>query len=136
MPNVIKLNDDQYYEAHYTCCTFNTRWQNTRKGLTRIQIAPCCKTNFAEDWSSYWFYVKVDMSAIPDYNGSANSFSTPTEALIAISTTSYNHRAVSIRNCENMFHLGSTIVGGHDLIEEFIAANVWPISHGWPPLKS
>jgi hypothetical protein len=55
VPDVIKLNDSQYYEAHYTCCTFNTRRQNTRKGLTRIQIAPCCKTNFAEDWSSYWF---------------------------------------------------------------------------------
>jgi hypothetical protein len=36
MPDVIKLNDGQYYEAHYTCCTFNTRRQNTRKGLTRI----------------------------------------------------------------------------------------------------
>jgi hypothetical protein len=53
VPVVIKRNDCQYYEAHYTCCTFNTRRQNTRKGLTRIQIAPCCKTNFAEDWSSY-----------------------------------------------------------------------------------
>jgi hypothetical protein len=32
-----------------------------------------------------------------------------------------------------MFHVASTIVGGRDLIEEFVAANVWPISHGWPP---
>jgi hypothetical protein len=110
MPDVIKLNDGQYYEAHYTCCTFNTRRQNTRKGLTRIQIAPCCKTNFAEDWSSYWFYLKIDMSAIPDYNGLANPFSTPIEALTAISTALYNQRAVGIRNCESMFHLASTIV--------------------------
>jgi hypothetical protein len=67
-PDIIKLDDGQHYEAHYTCCTFNTRRQNTRKGLTRIQIAPCCKTNFSEDWSSYWFYVKVDMSKIPGYD--------------------------------------------------------------------
>jgi hypothetical protein len=53
MPVVIKLSDGQYYEAHYTCCTFITRRKNTRKGLRRIQIAPCSKTNFAEDWSSY-----------------------------------------------------------------------------------
>jgi hypothetical protein len=32
-----------------------------------------------------------------------------------------------------MFHLASTIVGGRDLIEEFVAANIWPISHGWAP---
>jgi hypothetical protein len=30
-PGVIKLNDGQYYESHYSCCTFNTRRQNTRK---------------------------------------------------------------------------------------------------------
>jgi hypothetical protein len=40
VPNVIKVNDGQFYEAHYACCTFNTRRQNTRRGITRIQIAP------------------------------------------------------------------------------------------------
>jgi hypothetical protein len=23
--DILKLDDGQYYEAHYTCCTFNTR---------------------------------------------------------------------------------------------------------------
>jgi hypothetical protein len=46
---IIKLDDGQYYEAHYTCCTFNKRRKNSWKGLTRIQITPCCKTNFSED---------------------------------------------------------------------------------------
>jgi hypothetical protein len=32
-----------------------------------------------------------------------------------------------------MFHLASTIVGGRDLIEEFVATNIWPIFHGWAP---
>jgi hypothetical protein len=27
--DIIKLDDGQYYEAHYTCCTFNTRRQNS-----------------------------------------------------------------------------------------------------------
>jgi hypothetical protein len=73
------------------------------------------------------------MSAIPDYDGPANPFSTPIEALTTISTASYNHRAVGIQNCESMFHLASTIVGGRDLIKEFVAANIWPISHCWAP---
>jgi hypothetical protein len=60
------------------------------------------------------------MSAIPEYNGLANPFSTPIEALTSA-------KAVGIRNCESMFHLASTIVGGRDLIEEFVAANIWPI---------
>jgi hypothetical protein len=52
-PDVIKVDDGQFYEAHYTCCTFNIHRQNTRKGIMRIHIALCCKTNFTEDWSSY-----------------------------------------------------------------------------------
>jgi hypothetical protein len=45
IPEVIKVSDGQFYQAQHACCTFNTRRQNTRKGITRIQIAPCCKTN-------------------------------------------------------------------------------------------
>jgi hypothetical protein len=52
-PKIIKLSDGQYRESHFSCCTFNTRRQNTRRGLTRIQIAPCFKTNFAKDWNFY-----------------------------------------------------------------------------------
>jgi hypothetical protein len=88
VPDVIKVDDGQFYEAHYTCCTFNTRRQNTRRGITRIQIAPCCKTNFTEDWSSYWFYVKVDMSLIPSYEGPAHPLSSPIEALTGALRTS------------------------------------------------
>jgi hypothetical protein len=51
--DILKLDDGQYYKANYACCTFNTHRQNSRKGLTRIQLVPCCKTNFPKDWSSY-----------------------------------------------------------------------------------
>jgi hypothetical protein len=88
----------------------------------QIQIAPCCKTNFTKDCSSYWFYVKVDMFTIPDYEGPAHPLSSPMEALTTVCTADYNHRAVRIKSCENAFHLASTILGGRDIIEEFIAA--------------
>jgi hypothetical protein len=55
--------------------------------------------------------------------------------LTATCTASFNHRAAGIRNCESAFHLASTILGGRDLIEEFVAAEVWPISYGWAPTK-
>jgi hypothetical protein len=135
MPDVIKVDDSQFYEAHYTCFTFNTRRQNTRKGIMRIQIAPCCKTNFIEDWSSYWFYVKVDMSGIPGYEGPAHPLSSPIEALTVVCTMAYNHRAAGIRSCKNAFHLASTILGGRDIVEEFTAARIWLISYGWAPTE-
>jgi hypothetical protein len=30
--DILKLDDGQYYKAHYSCCTFNTRRQNSQKG--------------------------------------------------------------------------------------------------------
>jgi hypothetical protein len=135
VPDVIKVDDGQFYEAHYTCCTFNTRRRNTRRGITRIQIAPCCKTNFTEGWSLYWFYVKVDMSAIPGYEGLAHPLSSPIEALTAVCTAQFNHRAAGNRSSENAFHLASTILGGRDIIEEFVAARICQISYGWAPTE-
>jgi hypothetical protein len=78
---------------------------------------------------------KAHMSTILGYDGPAHPFSTPIKALTAISTASYNHLVAGIRNCESMFHLAGTIVGGCDLIKEFVAANIWLISHGWAPTK-
>jgi hypothetical protein len=31
--DIIKLDDGQYYEERYVCCTFNTHKQNSQKGL-------------------------------------------------------------------------------------------------------
>jgi hypothetical protein len=133
--DVIKVSDGQFYQAQHGCCTFNSRHQNTRKGITRIQIAPCRKTNLTDDWNSYWFYSKVDMSEVPGYTGPAHPLSCPIAPLTAVNTAEFNHRTVGIRNCESAFHLASTILGGRDIIEEFVAARVWPISSGWAPIK-
>jgi hypothetical protein len=52
-----------------------------------------------------------------------------------VNTAEFNHRAVGIRNCESAFHLASTILGGRDIIEEFAATRIWPISSGWAPIE-
>jgi hypothetical protein len=125
IPEVVKGSDGQFYHSQHACCTFNTRRQNTRKGITRIQIAPCCKTNLTDDWSSYWFYLKVNMPEL----------SCPIAPLTAVNAAEFNQGAVGIRSCESAFHLASTILGGRDIIEEFVAARVWPISSGWSPTE-
>jgi hypothetical protein len=120
IPEVVKGEDGQYYHSQHACCTFNTRRQNTRQGITRIQIAPCCNSNRTDDWRSYWFYLKVDMPKL----------SCPIAPLSAMNVAKFNQRALGIRSCENAFHLASTILGGRDITEEFVAARVWPISSG------
>jgi hypothetical protein len=71
------------------------------------------------------------MSEVPGYTGPAHPLSCLISPLKAVNTAEFNQRALGIRNCESAFHLASTIVGGRDIIEEFVAARVWPISSGW-----
>jgi hypothetical protein len=71
------------------------------------------------------------MSLIPGYEGPAHPLSSPVEALTVVCTADINHRAAGIRSCENAFHLASTILGGRDIIKEFVAARILPISYGW-----
>jgi hypothetical protein len=53
IPEVVKGEDGQFYHSQHACCTFNTRRQNTRQGITRILIAPCCKSSLTDDWRSH-----------------------------------------------------------------------------------
>jgi hypothetical protein len=73
------------------------------------------------------------MSKIPDYEGPAFPLSSPIEELTATSTAPYNHCAVGFRNCESAFHLAGIILGGRDIVEQFVVANIWSISYGWAP---
>jgi hypothetical protein len=75
------------------------------------------------------------MSKIRGYTGPAYPLCSPIEALTATCTAPYNHRAVGFRNCESAFHLAGMILGGRDIIEEFVGAEIWPISYGWAPTK-
>jgi hypothetical protein len=85
------------------------------------------------DRYSYWFYVKVDMSEVPGYDGPACPLSCSIAPLTAVNVAEFNHRAVGIRNCESAFHLANIILGGREIIEEFVGAEIWPISFGWAP---
>jgi hypothetical protein len=73
------------------------------------------------------------MSEVPGYEGPTHPLSCSIEAMTAVNTAEFNHPALGIRNCESAFHLASTILGGRDIVEEFVAAEIWPISYGWAP---
>jgi uncharacterized protein YktA (UPF0223 family) len=75
------------------------------------------------------------MSKILGYTGPAYPLYSPIEAVTATCTAPYNHRAVGFRNCENAFFLACMILGGHNVVEEFVVAETWPISHGWAPTE-
>jgi hypothetical protein len=73
------------------------------------------------------------MSRISGYTGPACPVYSLIEPVTATCTALNNVRTVGFKNCENAFFLASTILGGRDAIEEFVAAKIWLISNGWKP---
>jgi hypothetical protein len=43
----------------------------------------------------------------------------------------FNRKTPDFMTAENIFGFACRILGGHDVLEEFIAARIWPIVHGW-----
>jgi hypothetical protein len=74
------------------------------------------------------------MSDVPSYTGPAHPFSSPMAPVTAVCIASYDKRAADFESYENAFLLASTIIGGRDVIEEFVVADIWPISTDGSPL--
>jgi len=48
-----------------------------------------------------------------------------------ISQADFRRSSVGYRECLDAFTAPTDLIGGRDLIEEFVCANVWPLSDGW-----
>jgi hypothetical protein len=129
----IKLDDDKLYEAHYGCCTFNTHHKNASQKIERIQLAPCINNKWPDDWLQHWFYVKVDMAEVLGRTSAFYPFYYPMGPMNAICTATFDRKTPGFMIAENRFGFACRILGGRDVLEEFVAARIWPITHGWGP---
>jgi hypothetical protein len=51
--------DDEDKEAQYGCCTFQTRL--LAKNQAPVELALAYKNKWANRWTSYWFYVPIEV---------------------------------------------------------------------------
>ena len=45
----------------------------------------------------------------------------------------YNKRAPGFKPCVEAFMTACQVCGGRDVVEEFLASGIWPLSAGWAP---
>jgi hypothetical protein len=50
-----------------------------------------------------------------------------------ISQADFRRSRVGYKDCLDAFASAAGLIGGRDLIEIFICANIWPLSAGWDP---
>lgn len=47
----------------------------------------------------------------------------------------FNKHLPAFKDCIEAFKFACQVCGGRDLVEEFLAAKIWPLSLGWYPLE-
>jgi len=83
----------------------------------------------------YWFYAKI---GFPDPEGSGEEKYLQASYIEVFEHTyqpAYSKCGPGFKPCLEAFRTACQICGGRDVVEEFLAAKVWPLSAGWSPLR-
>ena len=83
----------------------------------------------------YWFYAKI---GFPDPEGSGEEkyvLASDIEVFEHTYQPAYSKRGLGFKPCLEAFMTACPICGVRDVVEEFLAAKVWPLSAGWSPLR-
>ena len=80
------------------------------------------------NFTQFWFYAKVGFPSAD--NPAEVSYPLPSKILPVkhISLAEFRRFGVSYKDCLDAFASAAGLIGGRDLIEQFICANIWPIS--------
>jgi hypothetical protein len=130
----------QHYELHYQnkkihlegcettlatqfgCITFHP---NRYGGRVKLTLA--VRNKWISGWDSHWFYCRMPSEQLPDVRGKGSYALRSMMALL-----DYLNDAPFECSPEDAdvaaFVTTMSIIGGHDVVEEFLACGIWPLS--------
>jgi len=98
-------------------------------------LSTAYKNKWEGNWLGYWFYAKI---GFPDPEGSDEEkylLASDIEMFEHVYQPTFSKRRPGFKSCLEAFMTACQICGGRDVVEEFLAAKVWPLSAGWSPLR-
>jgi hypothetical protein len=111
--------------AQFGCITFHPSLYGRR-----VRLTPAVRNKWMSGWASNWFYCKVPLEQVADVRGKGNY---PLRSTM----TPQNHLTDALFKCSpedtNMatFVEATSIIGGHDSMEEFLPCGIWPLSKNY-----
>ena len=83
----------------------------------------------------YWFYAKVKFLKIESPSEVYYLLAVDIQAFEHTYQPEFNRLAPGFSSCVGAFTTASRSCGSRDLVEEFVAAKIWPLSPGWYPFE-
>ena len=120
----------------YGSCTFMSK---RNQGVNRLEISFCQKGKWDRGWLEEWFYVKTYgvRSTTEDGAEVAEYTLTSRMEVMAPHMRMEPPEAVSPAReaCDRAFALACRYSEGHDLVDEIMASDYWPLRRDNPPFR-
>ena len=126
-------DEDEVFSTQSGCCTFVPRRTNKSQRIEWVELSYCQKNQWDDDWTKFWFYAKIGFPSADDSAAVSYPLASKVLPVEHISQADFRRSGAGYKDCVEAFRMAAGLIGGRDLIEEFICANIWPLSAGWDP---
>ena len=86
-----------------------------------------------DDWEQYWFYAKIGFPSVDSSGGVSYPLASKVAEFKHTTKADFRRTAAGYKECDSAFASLARVVSGRDLIEEYLAAKVWPLTRDWLP---
>lgn len=114
------------FDAQLGCCSFVTRRENKKKKIQRVELSFSQKNKWEEDRLRYWFYVMVGCPDPLSPDTTIYPFACKVEDLNITHISDYDAQSAGFKACCDAFYLATTTISGRDVVDEALAAEVFP----------
>jgi len=98
-----------------------------------MELSYCQKNQWEDDWEQYWFYAKISFPSAESSGEVSYPLAAKIEEFKHVTKADFRRTAPGYKECYSAFASAARVVSGRDLIEEYLAAKVWPLTRGWLP---
>jgi hypothetical protein len=116
--------EERLMDGQYARCTFHPR--RALGGHTKVELSYAQRNRWDDDWNRHWFYIRTVGLKRKDKDGK--------EDLVRSLMGTFKPKSIippvktSLQvACEKAFDLASRVCSGRDLVEEFLAAGIYPL---------
>jgi hypothetical protein len=133
-PKAVKVNGERRL-AQFGSCTFIPKVR--AKGKENLRISYAQKPRWPNTWIRHWFYATVPGLTV--FRGGIDTVTYPLASKMSLLVAERRVQPKMTEGrkaCEKAFELACRFSSGRDLVEEFLAADIWPLCFGsWKDCK-
>jgi hypothetical protein len=122
--------EEEIYNAQSGCCTFVPRRNNKVLKLDQIEICYSQKNEWDDDWAQYWFYSKIAFPSVSDSVESIFPLASKVMPFQHVNQPGFNKSLSEFKDCDTAFREVAKFIRDRDLVEEYLAAKIWPLTFG------